>query len=134
MFAIRFALHASASVCSVALLATLISIATPSHARTAETCGSNYTVRSGDTLGRIARRCGTTVKDIMKAMPELNPSRLRIGQEIIIPNGAVSAAKSEETAKIDGTTTDAAAIATTPETVLKGCDRHRPLLRAAAHR
>ena len=54
-------------------------------------CGDTYTVRSGDSLGRIATRCGSTVAAIMSANDRIKkPSALRIGWEIRIPGGTDS--------------------------------------------
>lgn len=44
-----------------------------------------YTIRSGDTLNRIAQIYGTTVQKIIDANPGLNPNLLRIGQQICVP-------------------------------------------------
>ncbi len=47
---------------------------------------ATYTVKSGDTLGVIAERNGTTVSEIMKANPQLtNPDQISVGQQIKIP-------------------------------------------------
>ncbi len=48
--------------------------------------GITYTVRSGDTLSKIAREQGSTVKHIQNANKIVNPARdLRVGQTIFIP-------------------------------------------------
>ncbi len=48
--------------------------------------GLTYTVRSGDTLTKIAREHGSTVKHIQNANKIPNPSRdLRVGQTIFVP-------------------------------------------------
>ena len=48
--------------------------------------GVTYTVRSGDTLTKIAREHGSTIKDIQNANKIANPARdLQIGQSIFIP-------------------------------------------------
>lgn len=41
-----------------------------------------YTVKSGDTLGAIARRQGKSLNAIIKLNPGINPNKLRIGQKI----------------------------------------------------
>lgn len=48
--------------------------------------GITYTVRSGDTLSKIAREHGSTVKHIQNANKIVNPARdLQVGQTIFIP-------------------------------------------------
>lgn len=48
--------------------------------------GVTYTVRSGDTLSKIARDHGSTVKHIQNANKIVNPSRdLKVGETIFIP-------------------------------------------------
>lgn len=48
--------------------------------------GITYTVRSGDTLSKIARDHASTVKHIQNANKIVNPSRdLRVGETIFIP-------------------------------------------------
>ena len=44
-----------------------------------------YVVRAGDTLGNIAYFYNTTVNDIVKANPGINPAQLRIGQQLCVP-------------------------------------------------
>lgn len=44
-----------------------------------------YTIKSGDTLNRIAQEYGITVQEIINANPGINPSLLRIGQQICVP-------------------------------------------------
>ena len=43
--------------------------------------GFSYTVKKGDTLSRIANRCGTSVKDLL-ATNDVDPLRLKVGQKI----------------------------------------------------
>jgi LysM repeat protein len=41
-----------------------------------------YTVKSGDTLGAIAKRQGKSLNAILKLNPGVNANKLRIGQKI----------------------------------------------------
>ena len=41
-----------------------------------------YTVRSGDTLGAIAKRQGKSLSTLQKLNPGINPNKLSIGQKI----------------------------------------------------
>jgi LysM repeat protein len=48
--------------------------------------GVTYTVKSGDTLSKIAREHGSNIKHIQNANKIVNPSRdLQVGQTIFIP-------------------------------------------------
>jgi LysM repeat protein len=42
----------------------------------------SYKIKSGDTLGKIAKANNTTTAAIQKANPSLNPKKLKIGQTI----------------------------------------------------
>ncbi len=49
-----------------------------------------HTVRSGDTLGRIATRHGTDVRTILRANPQItNPSIIHVGDRITVPTAAL---------------------------------------------
>jgi LysM domain len=43
---------------------------------------SAYSVRSGDTLGTIAERFGTTVDELLVLNPGIDPNALRVGQPL----------------------------------------------------
>jgi len=45
----------------------------------------SYTVRSGDTLSKIARKYGISINTIKSYNPRLNPNRINVGQKITIP-------------------------------------------------
>lgn len=47
--------------------------------------GVIHVVAAGDTLFTLARRYGTTVAEILRFNPGIDPEHLRIGQEICIP-------------------------------------------------
>jgi LysM repeat protein len=46
------------------------------------TRASGYSVRSGDTLGTIADRFGTTVHQLLVLNPGIDPRALRVGQTL----------------------------------------------------
>jgi LysM repeat protein len=54
----------------------------------AAACGATYTVVYGDTLARIAQRCGVTLTALLRANPQItNANRIFVGQRINIPGG-----------------------------------------------
>jgi LysM repeat protein len=55
--------------------------------------GTEYVVIKGDSLWKIARKNGVTVKAIEAANPAIDPAKLKVGQKLSIP-GASSAAES----------------------------------------
>ncbi len=44
-----------------------------------------YIVGPGDNPSAIAEKCGVTTADIVGLNPDLNPTRMQIGQELLIP-------------------------------------------------
>jgi LysM repeat protein len=53
-----------------------------------------HTVKSGETLGAIARKYGVRVGDIATANAITDPQKIHAGQELIIPGGSAHAGKS----------------------------------------
>ena len=47
-----------------------------------------HVIKAGDTLGMLSLRYGVPTAAILKANPGLNPARLALGKEILIPSGA----------------------------------------------
>ncbi|CAM2065352.1 LysM peptidoglycan-binding domain-containing protein [Sulfidibacter corallicola] len=47
-----------------------------------------YTLERGDTLGKLAKRFGTTVHALTSLNAINNPRRLRVGQKLLIPKGS----------------------------------------------
>jgi LysM repeat protein len=69
----------------VLIAVVLASLATTSSAFAAS-CGTSVTVASGDTLRKIADRCGTTVSAIRRANPEIGlGSLIYPGQVLLLP-------------------------------------------------
>jgi LysM repeat protein len=55
-----------------------------------ETCGDTVTVVRGDTLFKIAVRCGTSVNALMRANPDIkNRSLIYPGQVIVLPGAII---------------------------------------------
>jgi LysM repeat protein len=68
----------------LALLVSMVGFAPAVQAQSS--CGSTYTVRSGDTLTRIAQQCGVTVQALLDANAAItNRNLIRTGQVIQIP-------------------------------------------------
>jgi LysM repeat protein len=53
--------------------------------------GEAYTIKSGDTLTKIAHSHGTTVKAIEAANSGLDPNHIKVGQKLTIPSKAEAA-------------------------------------------
>jgi LysM repeat protein len=54
--------------------------------------GARHTVRSGETLGQIARKYGITVSELAVANHIADPTRIRAGQELVIPGARAAEA------------------------------------------
>lgn len=69
-------------------IVTLVLIASilPTSMAQAGNCGATITVQRGDTLTRIATRCGVTVDALVQANSLSNPNIIRIGQALRIPS------------------------------------------------
>jgi LysM repeat protein len=65
--------------------------AAPSVAAGGDTGGASYTVKSGDTLTKIAKKNGTTAKAIQSANG-LTTTKIKVGQKLKIPSKAEAAA------------------------------------------
>jgi hypothetical protein len=64
---------------------TLASFGLPHTALAQAECGEQVIVAQGDSLSKIARRCGTTVNYLLEMNPDItNPSRIRVGQRIAL--------------------------------------------------
>lgn len=75
---------------SVPAAAVALGVSAPAAAQSQ--CGDSYTIESGDTLYSIAQRCRTSLDAIVRANDEISdPSAIRVGWTIRIPNGADSA-------------------------------------------
>jgi peptidoglycan DL-endopeptidase LytE len=69
---------------AVALLFSVLAFTRPAYAES--TCQSPVTAVRGDTLFKIASRCGTTVSALLRANPEIKDRNLiYVGQKIVLP-------------------------------------------------
>ena len=62
----------------------------PTPPPTAEVGGSEYVVVKGDSLAKIAKKNGVTTKALQAANPTVVPTKLKIGQKLVIPAGGKS--------------------------------------------
>lgn len=77
------------------LMALVVAVVSGTHTVWAD---SSYPVQAGDNLTKIAARFNVTVEAIMRANNLSNPNTIRIGQVLVIPDGApVAAAPAGET-------------------------------------
>src|SRR5687768_5903846 len=78
---------------AAALLLTLAGAAGPAAT---SPCEDGYRVVRGDTLYRIARRCGSSVAAIARASGVRNPNLIRVGQRLVIPGASRTAVARRE--------------------------------------
>ncbi|KAL2070348.1 hypothetical protein VTL71DRAFT_13374 [Oculimacula yallundae] len=57
---------------------------------------STYTVKSGDTLAKIASQSGSSVSALQQANPDINTSNLKVGRVIRLPRAQPAAMQSEQ--------------------------------------
>ena len=55
--------------------------------------GTEYAVVKGDSLAKIAKKNGVTVKALQAANPTVVPTKLKIGQKLVIPAGGKTSAE-----------------------------------------
>ncbi len=60
-----------------------------------ENPGTEYVVVAHDTLGKISKKNGVTLKALEAANPGVNPNKLKVGQKLTIPPGGSAPAASE---------------------------------------
>jgi LysM repeat protein len=56
-----------------------------------EATGTDYVIVKGDTLARIAKKNGVTLKALEAANPGVVPTKLKVGQKLTIPAGSAAA-------------------------------------------
>ena len=60
-----------------------------------EASGETYVVVKGDTLGKIATAHHVSLKSLLAANPNLQPTRLKVGDKVTIPAGGSTASTTE---------------------------------------
>ncbi len=71
---------------SFVVIAMLLGMFATTGAAFAAGCGTSVTVVSGDTLRKIANRCGTTISALQRANPEIgNGNLIYPGQNLLLP-------------------------------------------------
>jgi LysM repeat protein len=73
-----------------------------------------HTVKAGEKLGTIAKKYGVTVGELATANNISDPSKIRAGQELVIPNGPTPGEKSAPAATPAETAPAAAPVETAP--------------------
>ena len=53
--------------------------------------GTEYIIVKGDTLAKIAKKNGVTLKALEAANPNVQPTKLKVGQKLTIPAGSATA-------------------------------------------
>ncbi len=56
--------------------------------------GGQYVIKSGDTLGKLAKQFGTTVRQLATSNNIADPNRIQINQKLIVPASNISAGNS----------------------------------------
>jgi Tfp pilus assembly protein FimV len=82
ILAARHAIHAADAEPSVRPQAPVRATVRPRRKDVRGIRASSYSVRSGDTLGSIAERLGTTVDRLLELNPGIDPRVLRVGQTV----------------------------------------------------
>jgi LysM repeat protein len=82
--------------------------------------GKEYVVARGDSLGKIAKKNGVSVKALQEANPNIVPTKLQIGQKLQIPAAAASTASA--VAPATGAVADAAPVSNDGVYVVKSGD------------
>ena len=70
-----------------------------------EPAGAEYVVVKGDTLDKIAKKNHTTVKALEAANSGVVPTKLKVGQKLVVPGGAASPAAMDSAVTSTGSET-----------------------------
>jgi len=88
-----------------------------------EGSGSEYIVVAGDTLGKITKKNGVSLKALEAANPDVNPKHLKVKQKLIIPAGGSAPAGITSASAPDATGADTSSATT--YTVKSGDTLHK---------
>jgi LysM repeat protein len=94
------------------------------------TVGSEYKVVSGDSLAKIAKNHGVTLKELQAANPSVIPTKLKIGQKLTIPAGGSAAASSVAPAFAVGETSAASYTVISGDSLTKIAKAHGTTVKA----
>ncbi len=71
---------------------------TTTSAQAASSCGTSYTIVKGDTLTKIAAKCGTTVSALRRANPEIGSgNKIYPGQVLLLPGPLIKGSNGFDT-------------------------------------
>lgn len=74
------------------------SFMTTTAAQAASSCGTSYTIVKGDTLTKIAAKCGTTVSALRRANPEIGSgNKIYPGQVLLLPGALIKGSNGFDT-------------------------------------
>jgi len=97
----------------------------------APAAGSDYVVVKGDSLAKIAKKNGVTLKALQTANPGVVPTKLKIGQKLSIPAGGSATSSSvAPTSAVSGETTTASYTVKSGDTPTKIAKSHGTTVKA----
>jgi LysM repeat protein len=79
-------------------------VVTPTPPPEAPAPAAAYVVIKGDTLGKIAHKNGVSLKALEDANPGVQPTKLKVGQKLVIPAGGSAAPAATEASTGNGMT------------------------------
>jgi LysM repeat protein len=94
-----------------------------------EATGTEYVIVKGDTLAKIAKKSGVTLKALEAANPNVQPTKLKVGQKLTIPAGG-AAAPSDTSAAPTGAGGEEAYVVKSGDTLTKIAKSHGTTVKA----
>jgi LysM repeat protein len=93
--------------------------------------GSDYVVAKGDSLAKIAKKNGVSLKALQAANPGVVPTKLKIGQKLVIPaGGKTSADAAAPAAAVAGDTGTTSYTVKSGDTLIKIAKAHGTTVKA----